>query len=317
MPKDAVLITGCSAGGLGHGLALAFHEKNIHVFATARSLSKLSHLSQLRNITCLELDVTSSASIAKAVEAVKARLEEDGSRLRYLVNNAGRGLIGPVLDIDEEEARQVFETNFWGMISVTKAFVSLMLAGEGERHGKAVVVNVGSSAGVINVPWNGISTTSLSGPCSLNTTSADVHPGIYAASKAATNILSETLRLELEPLGISTITVVAGIIKTNFFSSISSYVLPPTSLYRSLEPYISKVAKGEDTAEMKGVMGCEEFGRLVVSDVLGGRRGKTYTGTLGWAAKWIVCVPGWVLVSSLRSVMVRRVEDTCLRVWVT
>lgn len=127
-------------------------------------------------------------------------------------------------------------------------------------------------------------------------TTAESGLGIYAASKAATNMLSETLRLELEPLGIATITVVAGIIKTNFFSSLASYALPAGSLYRSLEPYISKVAKGEDTAEMKGVMGSEEFGRLVVSDVLAGRRGKTYTGTLGWAASWIVCVPGWVLV---------------------
>lgn len=161
MPKDAVLITGCSAGGLGHGLALAFHDKNIHVFATARSLAKLSPLAALPNTTCLELDVTSSASIASALEAVKAELQRDGLRLRYLVNNAGRGLIGPVLDIDEKEARAVFETNFWGVLGVTRAFVPLMLAAKGVGDERAVVVNIGSSAGVINVPWNGISTPSL------------------------------------------------------------------------------------------------------------------------------------------------------------
>jgi 1-acylglycerone phosphate reductase len=160
MVKDAVLITGCSAGGLGSGLALAFHEKNIHVFATARSLSRLSHLSSLPNVTCLEIDVTSQTSIARAVDAVQSKLEmiEGGGRLRYLVNNAGRGLVAPMLDFDEKDARDVFETNFWGGVSVLKAFVPLMLKGVAREGGKekAVIVNVGSSAGVLNAPWNGV-----------------------------------------------------------------------------------------------------------------------------------------------------------------
>jgi NADP-dependent 3-hydroxy acid dehydrogenase YdfG len=60
-PKT-VLITGCSVGGIGSALALEFHRRGLHVFATARSLDKLAHLANLDCVTLLQLDVTSQAS---------------------------------------------------------------------------------------------------------------------------------------------------------------------------------------------------------------------------------------------------------------
>jgi 1-acylglycerone phosphate reductase len=109
--------------------------------------------------------------------------------------------------------------------------------------------------------------------------------------------MSETLRLELEPLGIDVLTILAAIVRTNFFSSLSSYTLPPHSLYASVAKEIQAVSRGEDTVKMKGVMGPEEFGRRVVKDVLGGSKGKTFTGTMGWAVEFMGFVPGWVWVS--------------------
>jgi NADP-dependent 3-hydroxy acid dehydrogenase YdfG len=85
-PKTA-LITGCSEGGIGDALAQEFHRKGVHVFATARSLSKISHLKDM-GITTFELDVTSSDSIGNAVSFVG---EEAEGRLDFLVNNAGMG----------------------------------------------------------------------------------------------------------------------------------------------------------------------------------------------------------------------------------
>jgi short-subunit dehydrogenase len=61
-------------------------------------------------VTLLELDVTDKQSIERAVEKVKGT--GDG-KLKYLVNNAGRGVVGPLLDGDESEERKVFEVNYW------------------------------------------------------------------------------------------------------------------------------------------------------------------------------------------------------------
>jgi len=85
MALDSVLITGCSAGGLGSAIAVAFQKRGLHVFATARDVSKMKHLSGIENITLLPLDVTSPSSIAEAAELVQ-KSEVGGGKLKYLVH---------------------------------------------------------------------------------------------------------------------------------------------------------------------------------------------------------------------------------------
>jgi 1-acylglycerone phosphate reductase len=146
MALESVLITGCSSGGIGSSLALAFHASGLHVFATARDLSKLQHLVHLPNITILALDVTSVPSIYSALEVVK---NTNDGKLKYLVNNSGRGMVMPLLDVDVEEAKKLFDVNLWGPLIVTKAFAELIV------ESKGTVVLVGSSAGVMGFPWTG------------------------------------------------------------------------------------------------------------------------------------------------------------------
>lgn len=146
MPLDSVLITGCSSGGIGSSLALAFHASGLHVFATARDVSKLQHLVHLPNITLLPLDVTSIPSISAAVEVVK---KTNDGKLKYLVNNSGRGMVMPMLDVDIKEAKKLYDVNLWGPLIVTKAFAELIIASKG------TIVLVGSSAGVMGFPWTG------------------------------------------------------------------------------------------------------------------------------------------------------------------
>ena len=141
-----VLITGCSAGGIGSALAETFADRGLHVFATARSLSKMTHLNTRPNITLLELDVTSVASVNAAVEAVKAAT---GGKLDYLVNNAGQSCVRPALDTTLEHARQVFEVNYWGMVHAVNGFSPFVIASSG------TIVNVSSIAAVLYVPWGG------------------------------------------------------------------------------------------------------------------------------------------------------------------
>lgn len=144
MAAKSVLITGCSAGGIGYSLAQEFQSHGLTVFATARTLSKISNLEKLSNVTLLPLDVTSASSIAAAVEAVKAKT---GGKLDYLVNNSGRTYCMPALDVDIEEAKLLFDVNVWGVLAMVQAFAPLLI------EAKGTLVNIGSIVAYLNVPY--------------------------------------------------------------------------------------------------------------------------------------------------------------------
>lgn len=88
MSPKTVLITGCSEGGIGHSLALEWHNRGYRVFATARKLDAMSSLAAV-GIECLTMDVTDSASLKKVAEEIS---QMTGSTLDVLVNNAGLGI---------------------------------------------------------------------------------------------------------------------------------------------------------------------------------------------------------------------------------
>ena len=146
MALQSVLITGCSAGGIGSALCTEFQKRGLHVFATARTPAKIGELAKLPNVTTLALDVTSTSSIAAAVEAVKAKT---GGTLNYLVNNSGSQYVMPTLDIDIEEAKRMYDVNFWGVLAVTQAFAPPIIAAKG------TIVNIASIAGHLYPPWMG------------------------------------------------------------------------------------------------------------------------------------------------------------------
>lgn len=120
--KRSVLITGCSDGGLGSALAIAFHQAGLHVYATARNPSKMSQMKTL-GIETLTLDVLSESSIAACVNKI--------SDLDILVNNAGSGYTMPVSDVSIAEAKKLFDLNVWSYIAVTQAFLPLLLKSKG------------------------------------------------------------------------------------------------------------------------------------------------------------------------------------------
>lgn len=110
MALKSVLITGCSAGGIGSALVEAFQKQNMLVFATARHPSKMSHLKEIPNVKLLTLDPTSAPSVRAAVDVVAA---QTGGTLDYLVNNAGQTIIMPTLDFDIEIAKGMYDINVW------------------------------------------------------------------------------------------------------------------------------------------------------------------------------------------------------------
>ena len=143
---ESVLITGCSDGGIGSALAIAFQARGLRVFATARNTSKMAALSSLSNVILLTLDVTNSVQIAAAVKVVEG---ETGGVLDYLVNNAGRNHFMPMMDENAEIAKAIFDTNVWGSLAVTQAFIPLLIKAKG------TVVHNTSISGYVNVPWMG------------------------------------------------------------------------------------------------------------------------------------------------------------------
>ncbi|RDW63273.1 hypothetical protein BP6252_10818 [Coleophoma cylindrospora] len=211
----SVLITGCSAGGIGAALAEVFLEKGYHVFATLRSPSKISEtLSNATNATILKLDVLSSESIETAVENVKSKT---GGRLDVLVNNSGQVLIAPGLDVSFAEGKRLFDLNFWAPLAMLQAFSPLLI------QAKGCVVNNSSANAVLPMPFM----------------------SMYNASKAAFATASETWRHELQPLGVRTITVITCAVKTHALDNRQLCELPKTSKYLDIQEFIREITGGK------------------------------------------------------------------------
>ncbi|EXJ57157.1 hypothetical protein A1O7_07502 [Cladophialophora yegresii CBS 114405] len=204
-----VLITGCSDGGLGAALAVAFHKHGDRVFATARNPDKMASLKQM-NIETLQLDVTSEDSIKAAVEAVS---EITHNSLDILVNNAGTGYSTPLLDASVPDVAKLFDLNTLSVLRVTQLFFPLLR----NAQDGALLVNNTSCASAMPVP--------LQGP--------------YSMSKAATASMSDVLRQELRPFNIQVVDLKTGTVHSNFFANTTSsgssqggkIHLPESSLY--------------------------------------------------------------------------------------
>jgi len=179
------LITGCSSG-IGRALAEAFKNVGYHVWTTARKTEDVAALNAM-GFTAVQLDVNDSA----ALQRLAADLESYGAGLDVLINNAGYGAMGPLLDGGVEAMRRQFETNVFAVVGVTRALFPLL------RRSKGLVVNIGSVSGVLVTPF----------------------AGAYCASKAAVHALSDSLRLELAPFGIRLMEVQPGAIASSFADS--------------------------------------------------------------------------------------------------
>lgn len=146
MATQSALVTGCSEGGIGSALALAFQERGIRVFATARDVSKMSHLAKIPNITLLKLEPTIQTSVQAVAEEAK---DATDGRLDYLINNAGQTIIMPTLDFDVDRAKAMHDINVWGTVRVTQTLSPMVIAAKGN------IINICSIATSARTPWMG------------------------------------------------------------------------------------------------------------------------------------------------------------------
>lgn len=179
-------ITGCSTG-FGRELAKLLLDKGYHTVITARDPKKIKDLANGHedNALVLKLDVTDKAQVT---DAVKQTLDRFG-KIDVLVNNAGYGYFTSIEEGEEEKIRDQFETNFFGLVSMTQAVLPHMR----ERR-KGHIVNFSSIGGL----------------------RAFTSTGFYHATKFAVEGLSESLSQEVAPLGIKVLLVEPGPFRTDW-----------------------------------------------------------------------------------------------------
>ncbi|KAJ5605216.1 Short-chain dehydrogenase/reductase SDR [Penicillium lagena] len=232
LPRKKVLITGCSDGGLGCALAIAFKDAGLHVYATARDPSKMSEV-KLHGIETLTLDVQSSNSVTACVSKL--------SSLDILVNNAGGGYSMPFSDLSIPEAKRLFDLNVWSYLTITQAFLPLLL------RSKGMVVNHTSAASMCTVPFQ----------------------SAYNASKAAIAAFSDSQRLELEPFGIKVVDLKTGMVSSHFQQNLRKSTpisLPTDSIYNLAKEKVEDMIRAE-RLEQSG-MPAEQWAKLIVNDLL-------------------------------------------------
>jgi NADP-dependent 3-hydroxy acid dehydrogenase YdfG len=184
MSTKTAVVTGASSG-IGAATARHLASEGFHVFCAARRLDRVEALADEIGGTPVRCDVTSTDDVASLAEAV-------GPRLDVLVNNAG-GAFGasPVTSADAEDWRRMYEVNVIGLMQVTKVLVPALIA-----SGAGVILNVGSTAG--RIAYEG--------------------GAGYTVAKHGTQVVSETLRLELWDQPVRVCEIAPGMVRTDEFA---------------------------------------------------------------------------------------------------
>ncbi|KAK8127958.1 NAD(P)-binding protein [Apiospora sp. TS-2023a] len=303
--KLTILITGCSPGGIGAALAITLHEAGHHVYATARDPAKLKPLAEM-GITTLSLDISSSASIASAVSSVSTS-KAGAAGLDILVNNAAASYSMPVVDISLDEARKLFDTNVWGQIAVTQAFLPLLLQrasttssdnttprawglggllGGQQQHHQPMIVNHTSVGSVMPMPFQ----------------------SVYNASKAALAMLTQTLRMEVAPFGIRVVELKTGGVKTNIIPNNNVHKDPPPSgaghlpvgsIYAPARTVVEHALSQEGLAD-RGITP-EQWAREVADLLLSGNPPQViWKGESAALARVVTLLPSWFFEGFLK-----------------
>jgi short-subunit dehydrogenase len=188
------LVTGASEG-IGASVAHLLSQRGALLSLTARSKEKLRSVGgEAALIT--PGDITEADTRRAAVE----RTIERFGRIDILINNAGVGLYAPAHSAPIEEARRMWELNFFAPLDLTQRAVPYM-----KQQRSGLIVNVGSIAGKMTLPWF----------------------TLYSASKYALGSLTDGLRMELRAFGIHTMTVCPGYVNTGFQQNVLHGVPPP------------------------------------------------------------------------------------------
>lgn len=186
-------ITGGTPGNFGMAFAETALDAGDRVVLTSRRPQELATWTQQYGdrVLVVPMDVTDEAQVQRAVRAAEERF----GGVDVLVNNAGRGWYGSIEGMADASVRAMFELNFFGVLSVTRAVLPGMRA-----RANGWIVNVSSVAGLVAAPGF----------------------GYYSATKFAIEAVTDALRDEIAPQGISVLTVEPGAFRTNAYGGFAN-----------------------------------------------------------------------------------------------
>ena len=188
--KKVILITGVSTGFGKHTASLLAKQGHI-VYGSVRNNIQISDPS----IKIVHLDLLDKSSINSAVDTI---LENEG-RIDVLINNAGMHTGGPIETLPDEYIRKQFETNYFGLVELTRRVLPIM-----RNQGSGTIINIGSIGGLMGLPFQ----------------------GYYSATKFAVEGFSEALRMEVKQFGINVIVINPGDFNTNNTANRKNYLAP-------------------------------------------------------------------------------------------
>src|SRR5258708_20989463 len=225
MSKEKVaLVTGVSSG-IGRAIAGLLSRHGFRVFGTARGNGGVKKA--LENVELVHVDVRDEESVHSCVRTVLDR----AGRMDALVNNAGYTLIGSLEETTTEEAKRLFETNFFGVLRMTQAVLRFMRE---QRSGR--VANIGSVVGFLPAPYQ----------------------GIYGASKHALEGYSESLDHEVRQFGIRVSVIEPGFTQSKIAqnSLLATQSLPEYTNDRNRVVAViqESIAKGEDPVKVASIV---------------------------------------------------------------
>lgn len=223
--QKTIFITGASSG-LGKAAAGLFQSKGWNVIATMRNPAKETELTALANVTVLPLDVTDAAQIRKTAGDILATRSVD-----VVLNNAGYGLIGPLEAFSDEQIQAQMQTNLFGVINITRAF----LPGFRERR-SGTFINITSSFGLLGYPT-----------CS-----------VYNAAKFGVDGFSEGLASELAQFGIKVKVVAPGGMQTDFAGRSIQ-----TGMHEAYQQLAAKVGEGYSAEQISRYTKAEDVAQVI------------------------------------------------------
>ena len=192
---NVALVTGASAG-IGKTIVHHLLRDGWTVYGAARRIAKMDDIAEA-GARVLELDVTDEASMQACVDAI---LEAEG-RIDVLVNNAGYGSYGALEEVPIDEAKRQFDVNVFGLMRMSQLVIPSM-----RERGSGRIVNISSMGGRIWMPTG----------------------GWYHATKHAVEVLSDTLRVEVERFGIDVVIIQPGAIESEW-AGVAAETLEATS----------------------------------------------------------------------------------------
>jgi len=229
--SKTVLITG-SSSGVGNATAVLFAQNGWNVIATARNPGRLHALEGRQNILTAELDVQKPQTIEDAI----ALGIEHFRKIDAVVNSAGFGILGVFESIGEEKAREVFDVNVFGVMSVIRAILPHF-----RQSDAGLIINVSSGGGIIALPL-------LS---------------LYNATKFALEGFSESLSYELSSQNIAIKLIEPGGIKTDFGKRMSTEFnqsMPVLAYDDFVKPVMASFASRISAAEL---LSAEDVARTI------------------------------------------------------